>query len=37
MVEYALAEMDNNLFVSMRMLALPDKETLQEFILSELK
>lgn len=37
MVEYALAGMDNNLFVSTYMLALPDKETLQEFILSELK
>ena len=36
MVEYALAGMDNNLFVSTYMLALPDKETLQEFILSEL-
>ena len=37
MVEYALAGLDNNLFVSTYMLALPDKETLQEFILSELK
>lgn len=37
MVEYALAGMDNNLFVSTYMLALPDKETLREFILSELK
>lgn len=37
MVEYALAGMDNNLFVSTYMLTLPDKETLQEFILSELK
>lgn len=37
MGEYALAEMDSNLFVSMHMLALPDKETLQEFMLSELK
>ena len=36
MVEYALAGMDNNLFVSTYMLALPDKETLREFILSEL-
>lgn len=37
MVEYALAGMDNNLFVSTYMLTLPDKETLREFILSELK
>ena len=37
MVEYALAGMDNNLFVSTYMLTLPDKETLQKFILSELK
>ena len=37
MVEFALAGLDNNLFVSTYMLALPDKETLQEFILSELK
>lgn len=37
MVEYALAGMDNNLFVSTYMLTLPDKEILREFILSELK
>ena len=37
MVEYALAGMDNNLFISTYMLTLPDKETLQKFILSELK
>lgn len=37
MVEYALAGMDNNLFVSTYMLTLPDKKTLQEFILRELK
>jgi len=37
MVEYALAGMDNKLFVSTYMLTLPDKETLREFILSELK
>ena len=36
-VPYALAGMDNNMFVSTYMLTLPDKETLQEFILSELK
>lgn len=35
MVEYALAGMDNNLFVSTYMLSLPDKETLKEFILKE--
>ena len=35
MVEYALAGMDNNLFVSTYMLALPDKETLQNFILNQ--
>lgn len=27
--------MDNNLFVSTYMLALPDKETLREFILNQ--
>lgn len=35
MVEYALAGMDNNLFVSTYMLSLPDKETLKAFILKE--
>ena len=36
MVEYALAGMDNNLFVSTYMLSLPDKKTLQDFILKEI-
>ena len=36
MVEYALAGMDNNLFVSTYMLSLPDKETLKAFILKEM-
>lgn len=36
MVEYALAGMDNNLFVSTYMLSLPDTKTLQDFILNEL-
>lgn len=35
MVEYALAGMDNNLFVSTYMLSLPDKEILKAFILKE--
>ena len=33
MVEYALAGMDNELFVSTYMLSLPDKKALQEFLL----
>lgn len=37
MVEYALAGMDNNLFVSTYMLSLPDKKTLQDFLLSEIQ
>ena len=37
MVEYALAGMDNNLFVSTYMLSLPNKETLQNFLLTEIK
>lgn len=37
MVEYALAGMDNKLFVSTYMLSLPDKKTLQEFLLKETK
>ncbi len=37
MVEYALAGMDNNLFVSTYMLQLPDKKTLEEFLLKQLK
>lgn len=36
MVEYALAGMDNNLFVSTYMLSLPDKKTLQDFLLKEI-
>ena len=36
MVEYALAGLDNNLFVSTYMLSLPDKNTLQEFLLKEI-
>lgn len=35
MVEYALAGMDNNLFVSTYMLSLPDTKTLQDFLLRE--
>lgn len=35
MVEYALAGMDNTLFVSTYMLALPDKETLREFLIKQ--
>ncbi len=36
MVEYALAGMDNNLFVSTYMVSLPDKKTLQDFLLKEI-
>ena len=36
MVEYALAGMDNSLFVSTYMLSLPDKQTLEEFLLKEI-
>ena len=36
MVEYALAGIDNNLFVSTYMLSLPDKKTLQDFLLKEI-
>lgn len=36
MVEYALAGMDNNLFVSTYMLSLPDKKTLQDFLIKKL-
>ena len=36
MVEYALAGMDNKLFVSTYMLSLPDKKTLQDFLLKEI-
>lgn len=35
MVEYALAGLDNKLFVSTYMLSLPDEKTLQEFLLRE--
>ncbi len=37
MVEYALAGMDNELFVSTYMLSLPDKKALQEFLLKEIE
>lgn len=37
MVEYALAGMDNNLFVSTYMLQLPDKKTLEDFLLKQLE
>ena len=37
MVEYALAGMDNDLVVSTYMLSLPDKKTLQEFLLKEIE
>jgi len=37
MVEYALAGMDNNLFVSTYMLSLPDKDTLRDFLLKEVQ
>lgn len=37
MVEYALAGMDNQLFVSTYMLQLPDKATLERFLKVELK
>ena len=36
-VEYALAGMDNNLFVSKYQLELPNKEAMQEFIEHEMK
>lgn len=36
MVEYALAGMDNKLFVSTYMLALPQKDTLEKFLRDEL-
>jgi len=35
MVEYAIAGMDNKLFVSQYMLQLPDKKELEKFILKE--
>ncbi len=37
MVEYALAGMDNQLFVSTYMLQLPDRKTLEDFLLKQLK
>lgn len=37
MVEYALAGMDNQLFVSTYMLQLPDKSTLERFLLDEME
>lgn len=36
MVEYALAGMDNKLFVSTYMLQLPDKKTLEDFLLQQM-
>lgn len=37
MVEYALAGMDNQLFISTYMLQIPNKKMLEEFLLSQLK
>lgn len=37
MVEYALAGMDNQLFVSTYMLQLPEKKTLEDFLLKQLR
>ena len=37
MVEYAIAGMDNQLFVSTYMLQLPDKSTLEKFLLEEIE
>lgn len=37
MVEYAIAGMDNKLFVSTYMLQLPDKTTLEKFLLDEMR
>lgn len=37
MVEYVLAGMDNDLFVTTYMLSLPDKKALQEFLLKEIE
>ena len=37
MVEYAIAGMDNNLFVSTYMLQLPDKATLEKFLYDEMQ
>lgn len=37
MVEYALAGLDNQLFVSTYMLQLPDKDTLEKFLMDEIE
>jgi hypothetical protein len=37
MVEYALAGLDNKIFVSTYMLSLPDVTTLENFIIKETK
>lgn len=37
MVKYAIAGMDNQLFVSTYMLQMPDKTTLENFLLKEIK
>ena len=37
LAEYALAGMDNNLFVSKYLLELPNKEEIQKFIEKELR
>ena len=37
MVEYAIAGMDNNLFVSTYMLQLPDKATHEKFLRDEIQ
>ena len=37
MVEYAIAGMDNHLFVSTYMLQLPDKATLEKFLREEME
>lgn len=37
MVEYAIAGMNNQLFVSTYMLQLPDKTSLEKFLISQLE
>lgn len=37
MVEYAIAGMDNQLFVSIYLLQLPDKSTLEQFLLTQME
>jgi hypothetical protein len=37
MVEYAIAGMDNHLFVSTYLLQLPDKSTLENFLLTQME